>query len=58
MGWVIGIVLVVMVIYSFIAAGAEGAGDRKAEDAAQGTVSTGWIILAIIGISVLTRGCS
>jgi len=57
MGWVIAIVSVVMVIYSFIAAGAEDTGNQKKEEAVQGAVSTGWIILVIIGITVLARGC-
>ena len=57
MGWITIVVLAVMVIYSFVAAGAEGTGDRKKEEASQGVVSTGWIILAIIGLIVLARGC-
>jgi len=50
--WVI--ILIVMVAYSGLAAGAEKRGDRTSESGYQGVVTLGWIILIIV---FLIHGC-
>lgn len=56
MGLIVLIVLAVMVIYSLEATAEEKKGNQERENAAQGVISTGWIVLAIIVMILMARG--
>lgn len=57
MAWAVGITLVVMLIFAWIAATGEQEGNPFKLTVGQAIVEYGWIALAVCGLIVLARGC-